>query len=702
MKMHIDNEEVFGSDLSGAVDFSLKASSKAFMVLSKNTYQYCERACVREYSCNATDTHKEAGTLDRPFDIHLPTAIEPYFSVRDYGTGIPSKKELEQLFTVYFESTKDQTNDYIGSFGLGAKSAYSYTDTFTIVNYYNGRAYGFTAFVQNSMPKMVQIFDEPTHEDNGLKITIPVKEKDIQTWHREAQFVLRHFGEHKPNINAIEINYFPSFDNYYVCNGRDNDSYVVYAIMGKIQYPIPYEYVRGTWLEAVNRQHQTIYINFELGDLDLMPSREEVHLSIETKANIEKRIAEINEMMLEKVKEKIANIKTERKLAQFMSEYSSTQRNIISKMGKIGQWDDPVAIYNKFVNAGKDSPNDVEGQVYTLYRTRHTISKLRPAFVSSQYNITHFVWMHKEDITCLIDDTDKPKLRALTLNGMVQEYGINKKVLVFRQNNEKHMETFEYIKQYYDDSEMTVIKVSEADDLRAKAVKPEKTERTQREATPKLPNVYIMEKIGDSWHKTSHHMKAAEIRELSGLHMFRVGDAFESRSRQSIYNENTLHTALDYFGVTKYIITRNETQKYLVDEQLECALEFVRGKLADLAKKVKTNHLGYGEYLGVITMLFHDDELERCVPEFIDRLYGRHYNKEVSKLLLHTRWIMDEETKKICDEKFTAANERIKAVCAKFKENSPLLYDIVDNWYRILHNDKRAQDFMKLVKNVKF
>ena len=129
-----------------------------------------------------------------------------------------------------------------------------------------------------------------------------------------------------------------------------------------------------------------------------------------------------------------------------MSEYSSTQRNIISKMGKIGQWDDPVAIYNKFVNAGKDSPNDVEGQVYTLYRTRHTISKLRPAFVSSQYNITHFVWMHKEDITCLIDDTDKPKLRALTLNGMVQEYGINKKVLVFRQNNEKHMETFEYIK----------------------------------------------------------------------------------------------------------------------------------------------------------------------------------------------------------------------------------------------------------------
>ena len=42
MKMHIDNEEVFGSDLSGAVDFSLKAISKAFMVLSKNTYHFCD------------------------------------------------------------------------------------------------------------------------------------------------------------------------------------------------------------------------------------------------------------------------------------------------------------------------------------------------------------------------------------------------------------------------------------------------------------------------------------------------------------------------------------------------------------------------------------------------------------------------------------------------------------------------------------
>ena len=67
--------------------FKIQASSKAFDILSSNIYTHKVRAVIREISCNAVDAHTAAGNPDR-IHVHLPTRLEPHFSVRDYGTGL--------------------------------------------------------------------------------------------------------------------------------------------------------------------------------------------------------------------------------------------------------------------------------------------------------------------------------------------------------------------------------------------------------------------------------------------------------------------------------------------------------------------------------------------------------------------------------------------------------------------------------------
>jgi DNA topoisomerase VI subunit B len=87
--------------------FSILASAKAFDILTSKIYTNKVKAVIREISTNAWDSHQDAGNPD-PFDVHLPTSLEPWFSVRDYGTGI-SPEQMMTLYTEFFRSTRTES-----------------------------------------------------------------------------------------------------------------------------------------------------------------------------------------------------------------------------------------------------------------------------------------------------------------------------------------------------------------------------------------------------------------------------------------------------------------------------------------------------------------------------------------------------------------------------------------------------------------
>src|ERR1035437_354600 len=92
-----------------------------FSILRKNMYTTPKRIIFQEYANNARDTHVAIGTPDLPIKVYTPTAESPYLKIQDFGPGM-NPDEIKNTFLSYGASTKRHTNEYIGSFGLGAKS----------------------------------------------------------------------------------------------------------------------------------------------------------------------------------------------------------------------------------------------------------------------------------------------------------------------------------------------------------------------------------------------------------------------------------------------------------------------------------------------------------------------------------------------------------------------------------------------------
>jgi len=152
--------------------FSIKASPVAFDILSSKLYSNPTLAIVRELLTNAYDSHKAAGKEDTPIKVNLPSYMEPNFIIRDYGIGL-SKEDVLELYTTFFDSTKSNSNDFTGCFGLGSKTPFSYTSSFSVISYWNGTKYFFIATKKDGLPHIYAVREEPTDEPNGLEISIP-------------------------------------------------------------------------------------------------------------------------------------------------------------------------------------------------------------------------------------------------------------------------------------------------------------------------------------------------------------------------------------------------------------------------------------------------------------------------------------------------------------------------------------------------
>ena len=121
------------TNMTGATAFTIAANAKMFRILSSGLYSNKEKAIIREVSCNAVDANVQAGNGDTPIEVHLPSALEPFFSIKDNGTGL-TPDQMVKIYTQYGNSTKTDDNTMIGALGLGSKSPFSYTSMFSVIS----------------------------------------------------------------------------------------------------------------------------------------------------------------------------------------------------------------------------------------------------------------------------------------------------------------------------------------------------------------------------------------------------------------------------------------------------------------------------------------------------------------------------------------------------------------------------------------
>lgn len=152
----------------------IHATPGMYKLLFDSLYTQKELAVVRELLCNAWDAHVEAGTTDIPIEIHLPTPLEPWFEIKDFGTGLAPEK-IRSVYMDYGNSTKTHTNELIGGFGIGSKAPYAFTDQFTVTTRWQGLAHTFSAFIDaDHGPSCVHMGTTPTDEPNGLTVYVPI------------------------------------------------------------------------------------------------------------------------------------------------------------------------------------------------------------------------------------------------------------------------------------------------------------------------------------------------------------------------------------------------------------------------------------------------------------------------------------------------------------------------------------------------
>jgi hypothetical protein len=331
MKLDVAVNEITLSNVGTAGEFRIRNSAKAFKILSDGLYSNKIRAIIRELSCNALDSHVGAGKADVPFEVHLPSMLEPWFSVKDFGLGL-SGDQVMNIYTTYFESTKTESNDFVGALGLGSKSPFSYTENFTVTAIKDGIKRIYSAFINEvGVPSVVEMNKESTDEGNGVEVKFSVTDRyDYQSFRNESAHVFMWF-KNRPVITGNDEFIFvePDYKEQNIVPGVHSmrDSYHgSYAVMGNIAYPLgkisePEKHF-GSLAKLLNCN---LVLEFEIGELDFAASREELSYVPLTLNSIKRKLVELNDNLTKHFAGRADAITCKWQRAQYIYEQASSK-----------------------------------------------------------------------------------------------------------------------------------------------------------------------------------------------------------------------------------------------------------------------------------------------------------------------------------------------------------------------------------------
>ena len=321
----LGEQEIESTATSKKFRLSDDSASMVFQMFTKLIYSNPIGTVVREITSNCFDSHVEA-------KINAPVLIKKfkdnedgtnYISFIDFGVGM-SPDRIENVYGVYFESTKRVDNTQIGGFGIGGKTplAYKrktglgekeYDNSFQVITIYNGVKYSYLVFEGNEAPEISEPDMVATTEHNGTEIRIPVLEKDLEAFAKEMVRQLYYFE------NIV----FEGFENdyrngetltneYQIVRGKsflfrgDEYSEYMHVCLGKVAYPIDYNILNL----SSSDYRLPVAVKLEIGDIGVNLSREQLDYSEETIKLLKKKLEVVKVEMKELITKQYTNVRT--------------------------------------------------------------------------------------------------------------------------------------------------------------------------------------------------------------------------------------------------------------------------------------------------------------------------------------------------------------------------------------------------------
>lgn len=294
--------------------------------LLRNNYSNTQLAVIREISANALDANIEANS-NRNIEVTLPTNMNNVFAVRDFGGGL-SKEDVFGLYSKYGKSTKRESNNYIGAFGIGKFAPLSYGDSFSCVSYHGGMKRSYNVFVnEDDDTKIVEMHKEPSSEPTGLSIEVAISGEDISSFREKAKEFFEFFPkEEMPKFIGADEDFIRSrervleskSDKWFILSDDNNSYYDHYAhvLMGRVAYPIDRSSVQvENYCDDANKtsmiqnliSQSNFYLRLPLGAVKLHHSRESLEYNKSTQKVIVEAMLDACDEIQDIAKEKLSN-----------------------------------------------------------------------------------------------------------------------------------------------------------------------------------------------------------------------------------------------------------------------------------------------------------------------------------------------------------------------------------------------------------
>lgn len=274
---------------SGEVTIDTANMGLFYEMMSKSIYSNPKGSIVRELVSNGFDAHIEAGVTKPVIIKGYQEELDYYISFQDFGVGI-SEQRFHDIYLKYLSSSKRDTNELMGGFGLGSKSPFSYAQVFYILTRYDGIEYYYIMSKgQNAKPNWDLFYKKPTEEANGTTIKFLIEGGrggiDWFEFKQEILSQLKYFDDVYVDGFDIENDY--KILEYKTFKYRvDTQDTRMHIALGKVTYPIDWEMLKRPQINI------PVGVGFNIGELMITPNRESIRYNDEVITIINKKIDE--------------------------------------------------------------------------------------------------------------------------------------------------------------------------------------------------------------------------------------------------------------------------------------------------------------------------------------------------------------------------------------------------------------------------
>lgn len=302
-----NNQESIGMSLD------LDSAQMLMQMLSKNLYSDGIGSTIRECASNALDSHRRAG-IDKPIIVSFGINNNNYeFSVEDFGVGLDDD-DVTNIISKYGKSTKRSSNTELGMFGLGFKSPLAYCSSFYFICRKNGVERKYMMYEGEELNTIDLLYTKNTTESNGVKVIVPVKYDDRDSFQNKIREQLAYFE----NV-------------YFVCDGIDNTFNInrsehfqysdlssdenLHLCLDNVYYSIDFQKLGISSIEV------PVALRFSLTDgLFPTPNREAIRITKDVKEKILSKIKHVANHYVNKYNESVQNITTFKEFLQHFSD----------------------------------------------------------------------------------------------------------------------------------------------------------------------------------------------------------------------------------------------------------------------------------------------------------------------------------------------------------------------------------------------